>query len=109
MESQSNPSRSLSFIQGAFSDYSEPSSARLVMGMLSLVVAGILCGLFYHLAHVQDLPQLSLWLASMPIMIASLIALMVAPYTINRVANNVNSLVSAAKKSNDGPASKETL
>ncbi len=32
--------RAQSFIQGAFSDYSEPSSARLVMGWLAHVVSG---------------------------------------------------------------------
>lgn len=108
MDSLVNSPR-LSFLQGAFSDNSEPSSSRLIMGMLSLVVSGILCGLFYHLARVTDLAQLSLWLASTPILIASLIALMVAPYTINRFAGNVTDMVAAGKKGNDAGQSEKTV
>jgi hypothetical protein len=79
------------------------------MGWLSLVVSGIVIGILYHMARLTDLPQLALWLSSTLVLIASLIALMIAPYTVNRGAAVVASVVKAVKQKRETPIGEAPL
>lgn len=90
--------KSTSFIAGAFSDSGEPSSSRVITGVLSLAVIAIVSGVFWHICHLKDNAALGLWLSALPMMIASLIALMSAPYTINRSSTALTQVVDSISR-----------
>ena len=86
----------LSFIRGIVSDPDgTPSSTRCLMFVFSLFTLHLLWKIFDHLYQITDVSELSIWLANIPLLIASLIALIALPYTINRGAGAVTDSISS--------------
>jgi hypothetical protein len=60
---------------------------------------------FYHIFQLHDVTQVSIWLANMPMLIASLIGLIALPYGINKGSStfsDIANMMTAAKTGNSG-------
>lgn len=87
-----------SYWRGVFSDGGEPSSSRVISGYLFLVVSVIVAVVFVHLIRSKDLSMVSLWLGALPGLIYALMALAIAPYTVNRSTGSISDLASLFRK-----------
>jgi hypothetical protein len=86
------------FLQRVLSDNGEPSSSRVLTLALAAVCASILCILIKHVCKVSDAAELGLWLTSLPSFIFALIALINAPYLINKGSGTLSDVMSVFKK-----------
>jgi hypothetical protein len=66
------------------------SSARILTLALASLVGCILWKLVDHLCQISDPVALRAWLGAMPVLIAVLVGLVVAPYGINKGAGVVS-------------------
>jgi hypothetical protein len=82
-----------SFLRGAFSDGGEPSSSRVISAFLAIAVTGILIGVFWHVCRTADIAALGQWLGALPGVIGALIALMAAPYGINKGSTTISQAI----------------
>jgi hypothetical protein len=60
---------------------------------------------FYHIFQLQDVSQVSIWLANMPMLIASLIGLIALPYGINKGSatfSDIATMMTAARNGKGG-------
>lgn len=90
----------LTFIKAVFSDSGEPSSSRILMFILAIVVAVILVGVFRHVCKLTDNVALGQWLGALPLLIGALAGLMVVPYGVNRAGSSISDFASMFKKNN---------
>lgn len=88
----------VTFVRGVFSDGGEPSSSRILSFILSLAVIVFLGGVLRHVCRLTDTVALGLYLTNLPIIVASLVALMSAPYAINRASGSVSEIISSLRK-----------
>ena len=81
--------------------YSEPdgsgSSSRILTFILALVASTILVIITLHLIHITDVALLTAWLASLPLIIAALVAFFTAPYGVNKGSGSFTDIVSILK------------
>lgn len=81
-------------------DDGAPSSSRILMFSFSISTIVLLFMIFTHLFRMKGDPIVGVWLANLPIIIASLVSLIAAPYLINQGANfgsNVADSISRSK------------
>lgn len=82
------------FWRGVFSDGGTPSSSRVDTCWLAIAVTFILFGVFRQVCAITDPALLRQWPGSLPLIIAALVGLIIAPYTVNRVSGSITSIVS---------------
>lgn len=88
-----------SFVVGVFcEDNGSPSSTRVIMGGLSVVCSAILIKIIWHVVYLTDLALLSAWLGGLPMIMAGLVALITAPYTVNKASASISDIISSFRK-----------
>lgn len=86
---------------GAIEESGKPSSTRIHAIWWSMICTVLVIAIFWHLIHLADTARLSIWLANIPIIIFSLIALMQSGYAINQGAGAISSLADVLSKKRD--------
>lgn len=71
------------------------SSSRILMYWLSALVSALLWLIVRHLLTVTDVAILGVWLSSLPYLIVALIALIAAPYTVNKAGGTLSEIMQA--------------
>jgi uncharacterized membrane protein len=73
------------FIKGLLSEPDgTPSCARLLMCVFSLATIRLMFVVTRHLLEQKDATVISIWLANVPLIIGALVALITAPYVVNK-------------------------
>ena len=83
------------------------SSSRTLMLCLAGLVGGILWKLFDHITKITDPVALGVWLGAVPVVVASLISVFLAPYGVNKGGSTLSDIVGSftglLKRRGDGP------
>lgn len=65
------------------------SVTRSLMAAFSFFSMWLIWRIFWHIFHLHDLAQLTMWISNIPILIASFCGLIALPYTINKGAGAI--------------------
>ena len=96
--------RFLNWLRGVLSEPDgTPSSTRVLLFAFSIFSMWLVWRCFYHIFQLHDATQVSIWLANMPLLIASLMGLIALPYGINKGSStfsDIANIVTASKNKN---------
>lgn len=91
----------LKWLRGVLSESDgSPSSTRVLLFSFSAFSMWLIWRCFFHIFQLTDVTQITVWLSSMPYLIAALMGLITLPYGINKGTATLANIVSAAKNGN---------
>jgi hypothetical protein len=76
----------MNFWKSVFSDGGEPSSSRVLSALLAVVAAFVILKLAFRICSVGDVAVLALLVGNFPTILAALAGVVIAPYSVNKVA-----------------------
>jgi hypothetical protein len=65
---------------------------------LAIAVTAIMAGVLRHVRNVTDATVPGRWSANLPLVIAALVGLMAALYTVDRASGSMGNIISALRK-----------
>lgn len=79
------------FTKKAFSDNGTPSSSRIVSGWLSVSSMALLWYIVKRMIY-MPLDKTQVWVGGLPLIIGALTGFVIAPYSVNTVANGITKI-----------------
>lgn len=93
--------RFLNWLRGVLSEPDgSPSSTRVLLFAFSIFSMWLITKCFNHIFQLQDLTQLGIWLANMPMLITTLMGLISLPYAINKSSSTFSDIAASIANAN---------